>query len=24
MLEHWTANDQAGRDRPWINVVARL
>ena len=24
ILERWTAKDQAGRDRPWINVVARL
>lgn len=23
-LERWTAEDQAGRCRPWINVVARL
>ena len=24
ILERWTAKDQAGRDRPWINVIARL
>jgi SAM-dependent methyltransferase len=24
ILERWTAEDQAGRNQPWINVVARL
>ena len=24
ILERWMAEDQAGRDQPWINVVARL
>jgi SAM-dependent methyltransferase len=24
ILERWIAQDRAGRDRPWINVVARL
>ena len=24
VLEYWTAKDQAGRDRSWINVVASL